>query len=165
MVAIFEKEELIDQLRATNRKINVFAHTSLAKSVRELNAESVVKLTGVVGDGLAQIKEPVVGWVQSTHLKAASSGMQKGQRYRLRNTPELSQGLAAYHVPGSPQNDGPAANSFVFVTNPADSYLENGRRYIRVYYTGVNGNERVGYVSQGPVGSVLGQASSNFSLA
>lgn len=162
MVAINERKDLIDALRAPNRNIAVYRDTDLNVTLMGLAPDQPLRLTGIVGDGLAQIKEPVVGWVQSLYLKQLSSGMTKGKAYRLRNTPELSQGLAAFYEPGAKMNDGPAANSVVYLTSPGDSYIEGGRIFIRVFFTGKSGNERAGYVSQGSVGSVLGETSSNF---
>ncbi|MBD1911371.1 MULTISPECIES: hypothetical protein [unclassified Leptolyngbya] len=163
MVAINERKDLIDALRAPNRTIAVYRDTDLSVTVMSLAADQRLKLTGIVGDGLAQIKEPTVGWVQSLYLKQISDGgMTKGKAYRLRNTSELSQGLAAYYEPGAKMNDGPGANSIVYLTNPEDSYVENGRKLIRVFFVGKFGSERAGYVSQGTVGSVLGETSSNF---
>lgn len=162
MVAISERKDLIDALRAPNRNIAVYRDTDLNVTLMGLAPDQPLRLTGIVGDGLAQIKEPVVGWVQSLYLKQLSSGMTKGKAYRLRNTPELSQGLAAFYEPGAKMNDGPAANSIVYLTAPGDSYIEGGRTFIRVFFTGKSGNERAGYVSQGSVGSVLGETSSNF---
>jgi len=161
MVAISERKDLIDALRVPNRNIAVYRDMDLSISLMGLAQDQPIRLTGVVGDGLAQIKEPVVGWVQSIFLKQVSDGMTKGKAYRLRNTPELSQGLIAYYEPGAKMNDGPAANSIVYLTEPADSYIESGRIFVRVFFTGKSGNERAGYVSQGPIGSVLGGPSSN----
>lgn len=163
MVTINERKDLIDALRAPNRNIAVYRDTDLSVTVMSLATDQRLRLTGIVGDGLAQIKEPAVGWVQSLYLKQVSDGgMTKGKAYRLRNTPELSQGLAAYYEPGAKMNDGPAANSIVYLTNPEDSYVEGGRKLIRVFFVGKFGSERAGYVSQGSVGSVLGDTSSNF---
>lgn len=161
MVNINEKIDLVDQARDTNRAVSIYLRSDLSGTVTTLPENRRVKLTGVVGEGIAQIKEPVVGWVQSTYLKMPAGGMQKGQRYRLRDTPELSQGLSGYDIPGVKQNDGPAARSTVYATDPFDSYVEGGRIFIRVFYTGKAGNERAGYISQGPIGSVLGTPSSN----
>ena len=161
MVSINEKIDLVDQARDTTRAVSIYLRSDLSGTVTTLPENRRIKLTGIVGEGIAQIKEPVVGWVQSTYLKMPSTGLQKGKRYRLRDTPELSDGLSGYDIPGVKQNDGPAAKSIVHATDPFDSYVEGGRIFIRVFYTGKAGNERAGYVSQGSVGSVLGAPSSN----
>ncbi len=162
MVSINEKNDLVDQARDTTRAVSIYLRSDLSGTVTTLPENRRVKLTGIVGEGIAQIKEPVVGWVQSTYLKMPSSGMQKGKRYRLRDTPELSNGLSGYDIPGVKQNDGPAAKSTAYATDPFDSYVEDGRIFVRVFYTGKAGNERAGYVSQGSIGNVLGTPSSNF---
>ena len=161
MVSINEKIDLVDQARDTTRAVSIYLRSDLSGTVTTLSENRRIKLTGIVGEGIAQIKEPVVGWVQSTYLKMPLSGLQKGKRYRLRDTPELSDGLSGYDIPGVKQNDGAAAKSIVHATDPFDSYIEGGRIFIRVFYTGKAGNERAGYVSQGSVGSVLGAPSSN----
>ena len=163
MVSINEKIDLVDQGRDTNQSATIYLNSNLSGTIVTLPQNRRVKLTGVVGEGIAQIKEPVVGWVESKYLKMPSAPtMQKGKRFRLRDTPELSSGLIGFDIPGAKQNDGPAAKSIVHVTEPFDSYPEEGRLFIRVFYTGKAGNERVGYVSQGSLGSVLGTPSSNF---
>ncbi len=161
MVSINEKVDLVDQARDTTRAVSIYLRSDLSGTVTTLPENRRIKLTGIVGEGIAQIKEPVVGWVQSTYLKMPSSGLQKGKRYRLRDTPELSDGLSGYDIPGVKQNDGPVAKSIVHATDPFNSYIEGGRIFIRVFYTGKAGNERAGYVSQGSAGSVLGAPSSN----
>jgi len=162
MVEIRERKDLIDAMRAPNRNIAVYRDTDLSITVMGLNPDQPLRLTGIIGDGLTQIKEPVVGWVQSTFLKPISNDMTRGKAFRLRNTPALSQGLLAYYEPGAKMNDGPAANSIVYLTVPPDSYVESGRVFIRVFFTGKAGGLRAGYVSQGPVGSTMGEPSSNF---
>jgi len=164
MVTINERKDLIDELRTTNQTIWIYRDSDLTGNIMQLAPDTQVSLTGVVGAGLAQIKTPRVGWVNAGHLKIldGSSGYTPGKAYRLRNIPELQNGLLAYYEPGSPMNDGPAANSIVRLTEPVDSYEANGRVYIRVFFTGKSNTSRAGYVSQGPIGSILGAASSNF---
>ncbi|GAB4468238.1 MAG: hypothetical protein OHK0037_25640 [Elainellaceae cyanobacterium] len=160
MVTIQEKRELVNQTRETNRTVQVYDYADLSGVGINLPSSQRVKLTGIVGDGLAQIKEPVIGWVNATYLKTPTE-TRKGARYRVRMT-SAPNGLRAYWEPGKAQNDGPAGGATVFLTEPQDSYVEGGRKFVRVFYTGKANNERIGYVSQGPIGSNLGQPNSNF---
>jgi len=164
MVTLFERKDLIDAIRATNQSIWIYRDSEMNGNIVQLAPEAQVRLTGIVAEGLAQVKTPRVGWVNAANLKMPSSPIDyvKGKAYRLRNTAELQNGLLAYYEPGAKMNDGPAANSLVNLTEPSDSYVENGRIFIRVFFTGKSGATRAGYVSQGPVGSVLGESSSNF---
>jgi hypothetical protein len=166
MVAIYERKDLIDAVRAANQTIWIYRDSEMSGNIMQLAPEAQVRLTGIVGDGLAQVKTPRVGWVNARNLKMPSQGdYTKGTAYRLRNTPELRNGLLAYYEPGASMNDGPAASSTVYLTVPGDSYVENGRIFIRVFFAGKFGSERAGYVSQGSVGSTLGEPSSNFVAA
>ncbi|MEO1146150.1 MAG: hypothetical protein AAFY26_11200 [Cyanobacteria bacterium J06638_22] len=163
MVAIYERKDLIDEVRVANQPIWIYRDSEMTGNIMQLAPEAQVRLTGIVGDGLAQVKTPRVGWVNAGNLKMPfQGGYTKGTAYRLRNTPELRNGLLAYYEPGASMNDGPAATSTVFLTVPGDSYVENGRIFVRVFFTGKFGAERAGYVSQGPVGSTIGETSSNF---
>lgn len=163
MVAIYERKDLIDAVRATNQAIWIYRDSEMTGNVMQLAPETQVRLTGVVAEGLAQVKTPRVGWVNAGNLKVpTSNGYDQGKAYRLRDTAELRNGLLAYYEPGAKMNDGPAAGSTVYLTEPGDSYVEEGRVFIRVFFTGKAGITRAGYVSQGPVGSKLGEASSNF---
>lgn len=163
MVAIYERKDLIDAVRATNQTIWIYRDSEMTGNIMQLASEAQVRLTGIVGDGLAQVKTPRVGWVSAANLKMPSQdGYQPGKAFRLRNTPELQSGLRAYYEPSADMNDGPAANSTIYLTEPADSYVENERVFVRVFFTGKFGATRAGYVSQGPVGSKMGESSSNF---
>ena len=167
MVDIQEDKALVNAIRQTNLNVQVFDFADLTSFVTTLSSGRRVKLTGIKGSGIAQLKEPVVGWVNAANLAVISvvtpGSFEKGKSFRV----NASNGLKAYFEPGASEEDGPANGSTVFLTNPGDSFLAPSSNpdinnvFVRVFYTGTGGKERVGYVSQGPEGSTLGGADSN----
>ena len=154
---IQEKRDLVNEVRETNLDLPVFDFADLTSTVTTVLTGQRVKLTGIVGDGIAQIKEPAIGWVKSANLRFA-----KGKSY----TVAVSSGLLAFSQDHVFQDDGPLGNATVHLTVPEKSHTAKGndgldKTFVRVIYIGKDNEEHMGFVSQGPVGSTPGGADSN----
>ncbi len=175
--AISERTDLINACRITGAAVTLYADTALTRSIGSVTVNSSVSLTGIVGSGIAQIKAPVVGWISAVNLKTCGDGPGAGLPSdidtnpvycrRLRNSivdgpdyKDLDAGLVAREVPngaiqtyqGSP--DGPGGGSVVRITaTTPESQNYDGRTWVKVRYTGVSGGKRVGWVSNGPIGT------------
>ncbi|HEY9639600.1 MAG TPA: hypothetical protein V6C57_03910 [Coleofasciculaceae cyanobacterium] len=177
---VYERVNRINVCRQANATTEIFLNTALGpinQRVGTVTAGTRVTLTGVLGDipgigGVAQIKQPVVGWLRAANLKECSNeptNPTKGACYSIRTT-AAPNGLYAYEDPKTGQRqtyngqfDGPAGGSRVYLLNPPLATQTVGTKvFIKVYYTSLNGSDRVGWVSQGPVGSVIGSSTSNF---
>ena len=170
MVDIQEDQALVNAIRQTNLNVQVFDFADLTSFVTTLSSGRRVKLTGIKGNGIVYIKEPVVGWVNAANLAvspaAPPGAFKQGKSFQV-SPANAPNGLLAFFEPNAPENDGPASGSTVFLTDPGDSFVAPSRTqrinnvFVRVFYTGADGNQRVGYVSQGPEGIALGGAGSN----
>lgn len=162
-----ERADYVGICRASgSTSIAVFEDARLTKPVGNVPANTQVILSGVLGAGIAQIKAPTVGWVQSANLKLCSGGtppakpqtVAQGECRKLRDPAvdgptyaDLRGGLKAYDQPGKgPQvyeakQDGPSQGATVFLTKPAQ--VEG--KWVRVFYTSLSGKERLGWVSLG----------------
>ncbi len=177
--ALYERASYISTCRQVNATTEVFQNTALgpvSQRVGTVNAGSQVTLTGVLGDiagigGVAQIKLPVVGWLRSANLATCGTPPVTGSCYIIK-TATAPNGLYAYADPISAQKqlyngqaDGPAGGSKVyFTTPPTPSQTARNTIFVKVTYTSLSGSDRVGWISQGPVGSTPGGATSNLSV-
>ncbi|MBW4490485.1 MAG: hypothetical protein KME12_22125 [Trichocoleus desertorum ATA4-8-CV12] len=167
--SLSERPDYIGTCRRTTAAVNIYEDTQLTRRVGTVAARSSVTLTGVMGNGIAQIRTPSVGWIQTTNLVTNCTGgnpgngtppgnAQRGECRRLRDPDvdgagyeSLRFGLRAYENPGTtPQiyqgsSDGPAKGARVYLTNPSQT---NGK-WIRVFYTSVSGRDRLGWISAG----------------
>jgi hypothetical protein len=176
---LYERASYIGTCRQANATTEVFQNTALGpvnQRVGTVNAGSQVTLTGVLGDiagigGVAQIKTPVVGWLRSSTLATCGTPPVTGSCFIIR-TATAPNGLYAYSDPITAQKqlyngqaDGPAGGSKVyFTTPPTPSQTARNTIYVKVTYTSLNGSNRVGWISQGSVGSTPGGLSSNLSV-
>ena len=163
-----ERTDYIGTCRGTTAAVNIYEDTQLTRRVGTVAARSSVTLTGVLGNGIAQIRTPSVGWIQTTNLVTNCTGgnpggpgdgnAQRGECRRLRDPDvdgagyeSLRFGLRAYDNPGTtPQTyqgstDGPGKGARVYLTNPS----QTNSKWIRVFYTSVSGRERLGWISAG----------------
>lgn len=181
-VQITERPNFINTCRGSGSTgLTVYEDAALSRAIDSIQANTIVTLTGLVGPGIAQIKSPEVGWVRASTLttdcgnetpvtdatlppdidtnrlycRRLRDSSRDGQAYR-----DLDQGLIAYNNPGVGQQnylgspDGPARASIVRITRtPPETQIYDGKSWIRVKYTGVSGQARVGWVTNGPVGS------------
>nr|WP_290226695.1 hypothetical protein [Trichocoleus desertorum] len=165
--SLSERPDYIGTCRGTTAAVNIYEDTQLTRRIGAVPARASVTLTGVLGNGIAQIRTPSVGWIQTTNLVTNCTGgntpttpgnAQRGECRRLRDPDvdgagyeSLRFGLRAYENPGTtPQvyqgsSDGPAKGARVFLTNPTQT---NGK-WIRVFYTSVSGRDRLGWISAG----------------
>jgi hypothetical protein len=176
---VYERSSYINSCRAANTTTEIFLNTALGpvdQRVGTINSGAQVTLTGVLGDipgvgGVAQIKTPVVGWLASANLTSCNSGgtQTKGACYfiKLSTAPN---GLFAYDDPTTKQKqlfngqaDGPAGGSRVYFIDPAVApQTVGGVTFVKVFYTSLSGNDRIGWISQGSAGTTPGSATSNF---
>jgi hypothetical protein len=186
---LYERDSFIGTCRSSGAQpLTVSADVTRNRYTITLKPYTRITLTGVIaynGSGqvqYVQINQPVVGYVPTATLSTncdagptptpSPSPEGKGTCYLIRRA-VAPNGLSAYDSPGGPpqrypnsptgNQDGPGAGTQVFFTKPATpSQNLNNRTFVRVYYTSLGGGERLGWVSQGPVGSVAGAPSSNF---
>jgi hypothetical protein len=182
---LYERASFIGVCRSSGAQpITVSADVTRTRYTGTIQPYTRLNLTGVIAYNSSgqvqyvQISQPTLGYVPTaTLLTDCNAGPTppnptKGTCYLIRRS-LAPNGLAAYESPGgapqrypnSPngQQDGPASGSRVFFTNPATpSQNFNNRTFVRVYYTSLSGNDRLGWISQGPVGSAPGAPSSNF---
>lgn len=159
-----ERSDYVGACRAAGTQtLTVYDDARLSRSIGTIPASSRVTLTGVLGNGTAQIKAPYVGWVQAGQLKQCDSTPnptpQKGACRRLRDPDldgaqyeSLRYGLAAYDLPNKQQpqkygqyQDGPDKGAQVYFTDPR----QIDGKWVRVFYTSLSGNDRLGWVSLG----------------
>jgi hypothetical protein len=163
-----ERSDYIGGCRLTSAVgLNVFEDARLTRAIGSVPANTQVTLTGVLGSGTAQIKAPLIGWVQAANLRSCATAgtpapppdrLSKGACRRLRSPEfdgaqyaDLKNGLVAYNQPGSePQRagtvaDGPGQGATVYFVEPRQ--VEG--KWVRVFYVGLAGNERIGWVSLG----------------
>ncbi|HEY9628592.1 MAG TPA: hypothetical protein V6C84_14920 [Coleofasciculaceae cyanobacterium] len=177
-VPLYERVPYISTCRQLNATTEVFQNTALgpvSQRVGTVNAGAQVTLTGVLGNiagigGVAQIKTPVVGWLRSSVLTTCGTPPVTGSCYIIR-TSTAPNGLYAYSDPITAQKqlyggvaDGPAGGSRVYFTSPpTPSETARNTIYVKVSYTSLSGSSRIGWISQGPVGSTPGGSTSNLS--
>ena len=66
---LYENVSYIGTCRSSGASpLNVFTNTALNRVVSELPAYTRVTLTGIIGEGIVQLREPVVGWAKSETL-------------------------------------------------------------------------------------------------
>lgn len=165
--ALSERADYVGACRASGpTTIAVFEDSRLTKPAGNVPANTQVVLSGILGSGIAQIKAPTIGWVQSANLKLCSGGtpptkpdtVVRGECRKLRDPAvdgptyaDLRGGLKAYDQPGKgpqiheAQQDGPGKGATVYLTKPAQ--VEG--KWVRVFYTSLSGKERLGWVSLG----------------
>lgn len=175
---IHQDPSLMDAQRETKRAISVFLYNKDelhqrekadldGMIVAELESGQYVTMTGFVGDGIAQIKSPFSGWVDSTHLRMPTN---PGAQLKVLES-AAPNGLIAYDELNVPQkdkdglDDGPDAGSIVHLADPLTRFFDDqGRELILISYRGRHNKYRKGYVSQGAPGCKLGDENSNFEL-
>ena len=176
---LYERSSYINTCRAANATTEIFLNTALGpvnQRVGTINTGAQVTLTGVLGDipgvgGVAQIKLPVVGWLRSANLTSCGGGgvATKAACYFVKIS-TAPNGLSAYEDPATKQKqlfngqaDGPAGGSRVYFIDPAVApQTVSGFIYVKVFYTSLSGNDRIGWISQGPTGTTPGSSTSNF---
>lgn len=177
--SLTERSDYINGCRTAAVAIEVYESAQLTTKIGSIPANATVILTGVLGSNVAQIRSPVLGWVQSSNLlNNCGSNPNNGQLpsdidtnpdycRRLRDVnrdgPEysdLNDGLVAFNQPGgtiqsySGGPDGPSRAAIVRVTRkPPELQDYDFRTWIRVKYQSRSGTPRIGWISNGPIGS------------
>ena len=183
-VSLTEKADYVGACRGSGATaLTLFEDSRKTKVVGTVPAGVVVTLTGVVGNGVVLIRNPSVGWIESTTLTTnCTAGGQTTSETgplpadidvnplycrRLRSSAidgpdyrDLDAGLAAFDRPGSSLQtafgsaDGPARGATVRITRtPPETQTYSDRTWIRVKYTSQLGTQRVGWISNGAIGS------------
>lgn len=186
---LYERANFIGACRSSGiQPITVSADITRNRYTTTIQPYTRITLTGVVAYNnngqvqYVQISQPSLGYVPTATLLTNCDARPtptptptptgKGACYLIRRA-VAPNGLAAYDSPGgTPQRspntptgfqDGPASGSQIFFTDPATaSQNYSNRTFVKVYYTSLGGSERLGWISQGPIGSAAGQPSSNF---
>lgn len=157
-----ERSDFVGGCRLTSEALSVFDDARQTQPTGSLAAETRVTLTGVLGEGIAQIRSPRLGWIRVASLRTcevANPNPVRGECRRLRDPitdgpayEELRFGLRAYDNPGrgiqvdnQGNPDGPTRGARVFFTAPPQ--FSDG--WVRVFYRSRSGFERVGWVSLG----------------
>ncbi|WP_146141010.1 hypothetical protein [Stenomitos frigidus] len=174
-----ERVSQIDTCRGTTSALTIHKSSALNDPIGNVPANTSVRLTGIFGTGVVQIKTPLVGWVSTNALvttcgapptEGLPADLDTNPRYcrRLRSVEvdgsayaDLNTGLVARNTPGgdfqyvgnSNQTDGPMKAAVVrFPERATDLEDAGGRRWIRIKYMGFQGTPRVGWVPNGPAG-------------
>lgn len=176
-----ERSDYVGACRKTTATaLTIYEDSRLTKSVGTVQSNTVVTLTGVLGNGTAQIRVPSLGWIQSATLSTDCSSVEPpastlpadidtNPKYcrRVRdsktdgaNYKDLDRGLIADDNPGKGVQtylgtpDGPGGAAVVRLTrDPAESQDVGSLRWIRIRYTSRSGEKRVGWVSNGSLAS------------
>jgi hypothetical protein len=79
-VPLSEKASYIGTCRSIGvEALKVYADTAQTQEVSELPAFSKITLTGVLGQGIAQISQPAMGWVKTANLSTNCEARPKTQ--------------------------------------------------------------------------------------
>lgn len=149
---LFERTTYVGVCRSSgNTALPVYTSSTLGQTVRTLNPYTRVVLTGVLGNGTAQISSPAMGWVRSaTLLTNCDAGQETGGRgacYQVAPT-ELSVRTAPY---GSVLAS-LAQNQRVYATAPPNRQTtSDGRVWLQVYY---NQTSNLGWAAQTGAGGL-----------
>jgi hypothetical protein len=158
-IPLVERPSYIGECRSSGASLlTVYQDSSLTLPIADLDPYTRITLTGVLGEGVAQLEEPL-GWVRAaTLLLNCDAGPdpdpdpdpELGTCYQV--VPPL--GLIARETPaGSAQTyqgqfDGPAGNSQVYGTIPPQRQTAEARTWQRVIYISLSGDERLGWVAE-----------------
>jgi len=178
-VALTERNDYRNTCRNSGAiPLKLYGDARLTQILDTLPVNTILTLTGVVGNGIAQIKAPKMGWVQSATLTTACSMISESNslptdldtnpKYcrRLRDSKTdgsdyqlLDIGLVAFDRPGvslqrfGNEADGPGRAAIVRVTRlPPEIQVHDGRNWIRVKYMGQGNVPRIGWIANGPAG-------------
>lgn len=153
-VQVFERPSYVNTCRNSGAStLAVYTSTAQGTVVRQLPPYTRITLTGVLGDGVAQIREPAVGWVRSatllTNCDAGPPLDPVGQCYQV-TQPELVVRSAPYETILSSVLSGDR----IYGTNPVQRQrTADGRIWQRVYYRGTTNLGWVAETGTGGVGS------------
>ncbi|MFQ3629087.1 MAG: hypothetical protein SNJ81_16120 [Cyanobacteriota bacterium] len=145
-VQVFERPSYVNTCRNSGANtLAVYTSTAQGTVVRQLQPYTRITLTGVLGDGIAQIREPAVGWVRSatllTNCDARPPVDPVGQCYQV-TQPELIVRSAPYGAILSSVLSGDR----IYGTNPIQRQTtSDGRIWQRVYYRGTT---NLGWVAE-----------------
>lgn len=145
-VQVFERPGFVNTCRNSGTStLAVYTSTAQSTVVRQLQPYTRITLTGVLGDGVVQIREPAVGWVRSatllTNCDARPPVDPVGQCYQV-TQPELVVRSAPYGTILSSVLSGDR----IYGTNPTQRQTtSDGRIWQRVYYRGTT---NLGWVAE-----------------
>ncbi|MBF2085764.1 hypothetical protein [Thermoleptolyngbya sp. C42_A2020_037] len=151
-VQVFERPSYVNTCRNSGAStLAVYTSTAQSTVVRQLQPYTRITLTGVLGDGVAQIREPAVGWVRSatllTNCDARPPVDPVGQCYQV-TQPELIVRSAPYGTILSSVLSGER----IYGTNPVQRQTTaDGRIWQRVYYRGTT---NLGWVAETGTGGI-----------
>ncbi len=177
--ALTERSDYVGVCRTTANAAPLYENARLTKEISLVPANTQVTLTGVVGNGIAQIKQPEVGWLRSASLlsrcgdgtvsplppdidtnpiycRRLRSAQVDGAAYAY-----LNAGLVAFDQPGGTmhryrgQPDGPSGAAVVRLTqSPAQTQVYGDRDWVRVKYRSQSGSQRIGWIALGSTGGL-----------
>lgn len=147
-VQVFERPSYVNTCRNSGTSaLTVYTSTGQTTVVRQLQPYTRITLTGVLGAGVAQIREPAVGWVRSATLLTNCDARPPvdpepvGQCYQV-TQPELVVRAAPYGAILSSVVSG----NRIYGTNPVQRQTtSDGRIWQRVYYRGTT---NLGWVAE-----------------
>ncbi len=151
-VQVFERPSFVNTCRNSGASpLAVYTSTAQGTVVRQLQPYTRVTLTGVLGNGVVQIREPAVGWVRSatllTNCDARPPVDPVGQCYQV-TQPELIVRSAPYGTILSSVLSGDR----IYGTNPVQRQTtSDGRIWQRVYYRGTT---NLGWVAETGTGGI-----------
>ncbi len=177
--SLSERSDYVGACRTTANATPLYENARLTKEISLVPANTQVTLTGVVGNGIAQIKQPGVGWLRSASLlnrcddgvvSPLPPDIDTNPIYcrRIRNSQVdgaayayLNAGLVAFAQPGGEMHryqgrpDGPGGGAVVRLTqSPAQTQAYGDRDWVRVKYRSQSGTQRIGWIALGPRGGL-----------
>jgi hypothetical protein len=153
-VQVFERPSYVNTCRNSGTStLAVYTSTAQGTVVRQLPPYTRITLTGVLGDGVAQIREPAVGWVRSATLLTNCDARPPvdpdpvGQCYQV-TQPEL----VVRAVPYGAILSSVVSGNRIYGTNPIQRQTtSDGRIWQRVYYRGTT---NLGWVAETGTGGI-----------
>ncbi|MBW4653266.1 MAG: hypothetical protein KME20_09585 [Kaiparowitsia implicata GSE-PSE-MK54-09C] len=132
--------------------INAYLDSGQTRPLRQIQPYTRITLSGVLGTGVAQIREPVTGWVPSATLLTNCDAQPptaggRGQCYQPLT--DLTVRSAPYGTPLTAVS----TSSQVFATNPPQRQTTaDGRRWLNVFYTPAT--SALGWIAETGTGGV-----------
>ncbi len=137
-IPLYERPSYNNTCRSSGTSaITLYSNASQTQVVRQLQPYTRVTLTGVLGQGIAQIQQPALGWVRTATLLAncdagPDPGTPVGTCYQV-----VPAEMQVRTTPYGAYLATVLANESVYATNPPQRQTtSDGRVWLRTYYKG-----------------------------
>lgn len=137
-IPLYERPSYNNTCRSSGTgAVTIYSNAAQTQVVRQLPPYTRITLTGVLGQGIAQIQQPALGWVRTATLLAdcnagSNPGTPVGACYQIA-PPEMLVRTA----PNGVNLATVFMNERVYATNPPQRQTtSDGRVWLRIYYKG-----------------------------